>query len=370
MTAFLKDCAAIAADNLRSGRIDRRTFSKICALAGVAPAAAGFAGRAQAAGEIVVANWGGDAVDAYANGWGIPFTEDTGVEVIIDGAGPLEGKIKAMVDEDNVIWDITDNDMFSAMNLGRQGYLEKLDYSIIDKDKVRPGYWHEYGICDYNYSFVLAYNKDAFDGDEPTSWADMLDVDRFPGKRTAWQYGMGAAEAFAMASGVAPENLYPIDIPRALGAAQSIADNMIYWGSGAESQQMFLDGEVTMGCIWHTRASVLERDTGGAVTWTWADGLFCPAAWLIPRGAPNVDDAQRFIASAQDPAGQIEVLKALGNGPANPEGSAMLEGDPELSRIDPGFAPNLAQQVESDQEYYSREFDNLLGAWLDGIATG
>ena len=43
-----------------------------------------------AAGEIVVANWGGDAVDAYANGWGVPFTEDTGVEVIIDGAGPLE----------------------------------------------------------------------------------------------------------------------------------------------------------------------------------------------------------------------------------------------------------------------------------------
>ncbi len=43
-----------------------------------------------------------------------------------------------MVDEDNAIWDVTDNDLFSAMNLGRQGYLEKLGYSVVNKDKVRP----------------------------------------------------------------------------------------------------------------------------------------------------------------------------------------------------------------------------------------
>ncbi len=57
MTAFLKDAAQIAADNFRAGRIDRRTALKVAAMAGVAPAALGPAGRARAADEIVVANW-------------------------------------------------------------------------------------------------------------------------------------------------------------------------------------------------------------------------------------------------------------------------------------------------------------------------
>jgi len=370
LTAFLKDAAMIAAQDYRAGRLDRRAMLKIAALAGVARATLGLTRPARAGSEIVVANWGGDAVDAYAESWGVPFTEQTGIDVVIDGAGPLEGKIKAMVDEENVIWDVTDNDLFSGLGLGRQGYLEPVDYSIVDKNKVRPGYWNDHSICDYNYSFVLAYNADAFDGKEPTSWADLLDLDTFPGKRTTFKYGMGGIEPFAMASGVDPAKLYPLDVPRAVAAAQSISDNMIYWGSGAESQQLFLDGEVTMGAIWHTRASVLERDTGGRIKWLWTDGLFCPAAWLIPKGAPNIEGAQRWLASTQDPLQQIEQLKRLGNGPANPEGSAMLVDDPDLSRLDPGFEANFVQQVPVDSEYYSYEFDNVLTAWLDGIAAG
>ena len=33
-----------------------------------------------------------------------------------------------------------------------------------------------------------------------------------------------------------------------------------FWSSGAESQQLMVDGEVSVGAIWHTRAKLLSED--------------------------------------------------------------------------------------------------------------
>jgi len=130
---------------------------------------------------------------------------------------------------------------------------------------------------------------------------------------------------------------------------------------------MFLDGEVVMGSIWNTRASVLERDTKGKVTWTWDQGVFCPAGWNIPRGNPaGAELANLFIASAQDPLRQIGVLRSLGNGPANPAAIPFIPED--LKRVDPGYPGNYERQIIRSEEWYAENFDSGMGAWLDGIS--
>ena len=34
---------------------------------------------------------------------------------------------------------------------------------------------------------------------------------------------------------------------------------------------------------------MLERDTKGKVTWTWDQGLFCPAAFVVPKAGRTID---------------------------------------------------------------------------------
>ncbi|MFQ5984485.1 MAG: ABC transporter substrate-binding protein [Alphaproteobacteria bacterium] len=366
--AFMRDCADIAADAFNAGRLDRRTFLRICALAGVTPVILRSGEAAAEVKEIVIANWGGDAVRYYDEAWGQPFTKKTGIEMAIDGTGPTDGKIKAMVESGNVIWDACDADLFTPLRLGRQGLLEPIDYAVVDRNKARPGYAYEYGIISYYYSYVLAYDREAFGDNPPKSWADFWDVERFPGKRSFYKWMNGAPEAALMADGVPPDQVYPLDLDRALRKIEELKPHIaVYWASGSESQQMFREREVTMGAIWHTRANLLEKETGGRVTWTWNQGNAGGGCWVVPKGNPAGTEVNRLIAFMQIPETQIHLLATMGNGPANPEATAKVPS--ELRRVDPGQPENWEVQVPMSAEYFAEHYDEALNAYLDLISA-
>ncbi|WP_342641167.1 ABC transporter substrate-binding protein [Rhodoligotrophos ferricapiens] len=369
---FNEDLVDLARSEVKSGRMSRRDFIQVCLMAGVAPIAASAGimspGEAMAqAKELVLANFGGDAVKGMGEAWGQPFTKDSGINVVVDGATPLAGKIKAMVESGKVVWDVCDGDGFLCNQLGNQGLLEDIDYSVVDKSMVREGWAWPQGVANYTYSFVIAYKKSMFP-DKPPTYADFFDVEKYPGKRTMWKYQMGGMEACLLGDGVAPDQLYPADIQRAIKKAKSLGDNVIYWESGASSQQLFMDEEVVMGNIWNTRASVLERDTDGEVTWTWDQGIFCPSSFVIPKGNPaGAKVANQFIASILKPERQIKLLELLGNGPSNPKASEMLPEN--LRRLDPGYPDNLAKQIMRSEDWYEKHYDEAVEKWLDGISS-
>jgi putative spermidine/putrescine transport system substrate-binding protein len=372
MTArnFIRDRALIAADDYKAGRIDRRTFLGICALAGVSPAvlSAGSALAADKPAQVVHANWGGDAVTCTQEGYGNSFTAETGVKVEIDGTGPLEGKIKAQVESGNVTWDCCDVDCFNIPRLARQDMLESIDYSIVDKNKILAPYTWDHGVLGYWYSFILAYDKTKVGDDAPKDWADFWNIDKYPGKRAFYKWMSGAPEAALMADGVPMEKVYPLDLDRAFKKIEEIKDHLVFWASGAESQQMFLQGEIVMGSIWHTRASVLERDTDGRIAWTWNQGNAGPAGWLIPKGNPAGREwANRWVAWMQDPKRQIEVMDCFGQGPANPAAADMMT--PEQRRLHPAAPENLKQQIPINIEYFSEHYDEALNGYLDLISA-
>ena len=115
---FAQDAAQIALEKFNRGEIDRRSF--LFALSGLGLAAAFKPGAALAdASEIVVCNWGGAAVDAFAKAYGDPFTKKSGMKVVIDGAGPAIGTIRAMVESGKVIWDATDGGMIDVADAGQ-----------------------------------------------------------------------------------------------------------------------------------------------------------------------------------------------------------------------------------------------------------
>lgn len=360
---FGQDAALIALEKFKSGRIDRRSF--LTAMAGLGLAVAMRPGAASAeANEIVVCNWGGAALDAFQKAYGEPFTKKSNIPVVIDGAGPETGAIRAMVDSKNVTWDATDGGMTDALVLGKGGYVEPIDYSIVDKSLVGDGLAAEFGICNYTYSNVLAYDSKKL-STAPASWADFFDIEKFPGKRTMCKWIQGQLEAVLLADGVKPQDIYPLDVDRAFKKLEPLLPNLIFWESGAQSQQLFRDGEVVMGNIWHTRANLLRKENP-QFTWTWNNNLMFASAWSVPKGNPAGKKVFDFINSSMEPEGQITLLRIMGNGPSNPKALALMtEDDKAVYSLAP---ENAKTGLKISAAYYADNEAALQNKFLDFIS--
>jgi len=366
MTSFIQDSLEIVAEKVRTGKMSRRRFMQVLAALGATGALPTWREADAQTKEIVFAMWGGDAEEVYRKAWGAPYEEKAGVAIHLDGSGPTRGKIRAMVESKNVTWDVCDSGLGTQASLGLEGMLEPIDYSIVDKNKIIPGLAYKWGPTGYIYSSVLTWDSKAFGGEEPKTWADFWDLKRFPGKRVVWKYMVGVLEAALMADGVEPDKVYPIDMDRALNKIKEIKEHLVLWDSGASSQQVFRDGEVTMGQIWHTRSTMLADESEGRFKYTFNQGVVQPGVWAVPKGNPAGKAVFDFLASMQDPEKQLILLKELSQGPANPETAKLA---PELASRNPGSPENLAIQVFENEEWYAKNHQEAEKRFLDVVSS-
>jgi putative spermidine/putrescine transport system substrate-binding protein len=363
---FPEDCLDLLRQQTEGRVVNRRSFLSTLAVLGVSPALFRLTPANAQARELVVVNYGGDAVSAMTKAWADPYNKTATLKAIVDGSGPNSAKMKAMVESGKVTWDVVDRNLIAAIELGRQNLLEKIDYSIVDKTKVRPEHAGEWGIGSYIYANVIAYQTDAFGGRTPQTWVDFYNFKDFPGKRTMRKYLDGQLETALIADGVPLDKLYPLDVKRALDKIKSIKKDVIFWATGAESQQLFRDKEVTMGSVFNTRAIVAKRESGGKVDFHYNQASAWIGAWLTPKGNPGGTDAFRFMAATQDPDSQIELFKLLGNGPVNPAAAAKVP--PEMRALDAGSPENYAKQVPADPEWYATNSATVLNQYLEAIS--
>lgn len=364
-----RDSLEILAGKARNGAISRRRFAQLATTL-MGTAAVGLYGTPalSADGQLVFVNWGGDAINAYDIAFGQPFLAETGITVKQDGSGPSEGAIAAQVESGNPTWDIVDADPFSAQTLGKKGMMEPIDYSVVDRSKFRDGFGWEYGSSSYFFSYVIAYDAARFGDTPPTRMADFFDVEKFPGKRAMYKWGAAMWEALLMGDGVAPGDLYPLDMERAHAKLAAFKDNIVaFWGGGAESQSLLLNGDASMALVWSTRAKLLEQDSGGTIKFIWDQGLISPGCFAVLKNNPGgAEAAMRFIASTQDPARQLTMFQMMGFGPSNPAADALIPADE--ARFNPVDPANAAVQVPLDVEWYEANYGAALDEYLKIIS--
>ena len=137
-------------------------------------------------GSFVFVSWGGSYQDMQAKAFLRPFAEKFGVNIIEDGP-PDYAKVRAMAHTGNVTWDVVDGSGQAGVTMGLEGVLEELDESIINKadlfPHIRDAPW--IGGGGSAYSMVMMYSTDTYPdgGPQPSSWADYLDKEKFPGIR-------------------------------------------------------------------------------------------------------------------------------------------------------------------------------------------
>jgi putative spermidine/putrescine transport system substrate-binding protein len=354
-----REFAADLADIARG--FGRRKLLAGAALLGIAPATLARA----AVPEVVLCNWGGDAVPAFTKAFSDPYEKATGGKLTVDGSGPTNGKIRAMVEAHATRWDLCDSGVTGLAELATRNLLEPIDYSVVDKSKVMPGFAYEFGVCNYFFSTVQAWNTTKVKG-TPTL-ADFFDLKKIPGKRMIRKDSQAMLELALLADGVTIDKLYPMDVDRAFRKFTTIKDSLLLWDTGAQSQSLLRDGEVTMGWLWNTRANLLKNEPNSTIDWNFQDGLLQPGLWVTPKGNPAGKQAMVAIASMQAPAGQVELLAAMSNGPANPQAAALVPAA-QLA-ADPSAPANAAMQAKISADWYRDNHGAVFRRFLEFLSA-
>lgn len=298
--------------------------------------------RLRAAETLFVNTWGGPWERAAVKHLFEPFTRETGVE--IRPVSPVSfAKLAAQVRSGAYEFDVTTLGLAELVRANQSRLIESL--SGLEGSNLWDGAVFQNGVSSHAFATVLAWNATKF-GDEPKSWQDFWDLQRFPGARCLQRYAARVLPIALAGDGIPKDKLYPLDIERAFRALDRIKPALrVWWTQGQQSAQLLRDGEVDMIGIWHGR--VLELiDENKPVGMTWEGGQIDRAYWVVARGTPRKDLAMRFVEAAVQPERLAGFCREALYGPLNPRAFEYVN-DADAARM-PTSPVNYPKVFEQD----------------------
>jgi putative spermidine/putrescine transport system substrate-binding protein len=309
---------------------------------------------------LVVCSWGGAIQEAQKKTIFDKFAEEYGCTVI-DETDPDPAKIKTMVESGNMEIDVWDVDSDFVPRGIAQDLFEKLDFNVISKEGLIENFITEYSVPSEVSTLCISWNTDAITGDHPATWEEFWDTGKYPGKRTLYQNPMSMFEAILLADGVAPEDMYPLDVDRVFAFLDAHKDDIVaFWGSGAESVELVAGGDAVLGSVWGGRVIAAQKE-GQKIEKEINQAILAGDSWVIGKGSKNIEMAQDFIAFAT----KAETIAAYateypGNAPANTNAyDLMTEAEIATLASNPEKAPsqlliNVDWWYENYDEVYNR----------------
>lgn len=318
-----------------------------------------------AAGTITFVSQGGAYQEAQTHAILDPAAKELNITIRQDSIPDAWPQIKAQGATGKPIWDVIDTPTVNCIRGGKDGLIEKLDFSKLpNAATMQAEYRTPYSVAYEFYSSVIAYNKSTLKK-IPHSWRDFWDVKNFPGIRALYDAPQPVLEAALLADGVPRDKLYPLDVNRAFRKLKEIKPYIsVWWASGGQSAQLLHDGEVDMEMIWNGRASAVKKDNPN-IDFTYEDGILQSTHLCVLKNAPNLNDALRFINAAVSPDLQANFPKYIDYGPANP--AAYKTGKISAQRASemPSSPANAAKQALMSEEWWaSKDGIDARARWL------
>jgi putative spermidine/putrescine transport system substrate-binding protein len=308
---------------------------------------------------LTYVSFGGAYQEAQRKAWLTPYTELTGVAFTED-ENSSNATIKAQVESGQVTWDVVDVGNDFGLD-AHKDLLEPLDYTLIPRDEVLEGFAGDYRVADMTYGVALAYNTDKTAGQIPAGWADFFDTTKFPGKRGMWDYSEGGIfEVALMADGVKPADLYKpkLDVERATKKLDTIKNDLVFWSSGAESQELIGSGEVAMTLIWNGRGWSAKHTDKKPVEIQWNQQIVTADYLVVPKGTPNKDAAMKFIAYAICADNNAKPSEFIPYGPINKNSKPAPANVADLS-----VSNADENSAYFDDEYLIANYDTIDAAY-------
>ncbi len=324
---------------------------------------------AQSKGQVIVRGLGGAYQDAMDKALYKPFTQETGINVIVQASNAAQ--IRAMVEAKRVRIDVADLVDTAQIALDNAGALAPIAYSKMQYTKptdIHASVRKPNMVGNLYFATVLTYNTDVFkSGTHPTSWAEFWDITKFPGARTLADQKAGSAELeFALlADGVAMDKLYPINIARALASLDRIKSNVSkWWDTGAVSAQLLERKEAVVGGLWNGRAQALI-DQGAPLAIEWNQAKRQTQCLSIIKDSPNQENAQLFVDFALQPKVQAEITKYIAYGPTND--AAIKIARPEDLAKTPSAPAYLPKGFTQDAQWWADNLSKVGEQWQSWV---
>ena len=315
---------------------------------------------------LTVADPGGAWTPACKAAFIDPFAKEANVDVkhIAREHYPTV-EIKANVETKSYTWDAVIATDADVTQLAPQNLLEPLDWTGEDMAQIMPEA-HKPGWMGQDvYATIIAYRTDKYKQNGPKNWADFWNVEKFPGRRAMHKHPIDMLEAALLADGVAPRDIYPINMDRAFKKLDQIKPHVaVWWTGGAQTTQLLQSGEVDMLPTWNARAQVVV-DAGGPVALSWDQGLYSIEGWVIPRGNPRADLARKFIKFCANAKRQADFVSKLAYGPTNPKAYDYIPA--ERAKFLPTAPANIKVMMQSDTEWWAKHKEAAIerfNAWL------
>jgi putative spermidine/putrescine transport system substrate-binding protein len=287
--------------------------------------------RARAAGRVILATQGalGDHGygDAVAEAFTKPFTKETGIEVQLTGAADM-AKLKAQVMTGSVEWDVLDILPTEVATASHEGLLEPVDYGIVEIDEsdlVYPQAKQQYATAMFTYTGGIAYDKLRHpDGKHPTNWPEFWDVKRFPGRRGLRARPNDTLELASLAAGIAPKDVYPIDVDRAFASLDAIKPFINKWiDTTPQTVQLIETNELDFTNTFGGR--VFNANKAGIPLGYPTDQLMIAFnTFAVPKGAKNRVEAMKLMSFMCRPDRQAAFCELFTYPPVNKKGIALL----------------------------------------------
>lgn len=353
----------------------KKTLVLTTALTGVAFGAS--------AAEVTVMSWGGAYGKSQVEAYHKPFTAETGITVnSVDADNPAT-PIKAQVEAGNVSVDVADVEFSDAVRLCDEGLLVELDKSMLSaapdgtpaEEDFIDGALQDCAVANIVWSTVYAYNTSNLEG-TPTTMADFFDTEAFPGKRGLRKSAKATLEMALMGDGVPSGEVYdllqtPEGVDRAFAKLDSIKDDIVWWEAGAQPPQLLADGEVVMSTAYNGRIFNAAVGEGQPFEIVWDGQILDFDLFVVPKGAPNMEEALKFIAYSTDTQRLADQAKWISYGPARKSSGALVglyqDGKTEMAPHMPTAEANLTNALVNDFEFWvdhDAELNERFNAWL------
>ncbi len=349
--------------------------------------AAGTAGTATADTEMVVVSWGGAYTASQQGAYHDPYmAANPGITIVNDdSAGSAVAKIRAMSEAGKMDWHLVDAVAADAMRLCDEGLAEVIDHDTelaAAPDGTLPSV--DFGnlivsecfIPQIVYSTTFGYRTDLVGDTPPTTIADVFDLEKIPGKRALEKKPIGNLEWALIADGVPAAEVYDVldadgGVDRALAKLGTIKDSVVWWESGSQTPQLLADGEVVMGSTYNGRLFSLIEEEKQPVGMMWDWQIFDLDGWIIPKGAPDMEEVKKFVKFATDTQRLADQAKYISYGPTRAS-SAPLVGKHATLGIDmaphmPTDPNNAKHTLLYNYEWWADNRDDMdekFNAWL------
>jgi putative spermidine/putrescine transport system substrate-binding protein len=338
-----------------------------------------FAARA----DVTVMSWGGAYTVSQVEAYHKPYTAATGKNVVsVDSDNPAPA-VKAMVEAGNVTVDVADVEYADAIRLCDDGMLEPIDPASLPAgadgvaavDDFLPGALTDCAVATIVFSTIYAYDTSKFP-EGPTTMADFFDLEKFPGKRAMRKGAKANLEMALMADGVPAADVYatletPEGVDRAFAMLDKIKAETVWWEAGAQPPQLLADGEVAMTTAYNGRIFAAAVSEGKPFEVVWDGQVYEYDLFVIPKDAPNKDEALEFIKFATSTQALADQAKWISYGPARKSSGPLVglyqDGKTEMGPHMPTAAENLTNALPSSYEFWvdrDAELNERFNAWL------